>query len=137
MRTPAYYRLTSPLCLPIVLAHTSAVCSLSALTHNQLIWWYCLFRTSAIFGPLPLVLARVLFSHCAIAWLHRSYSNERKRNPQIEYALCFLQFEQYTVIKSTEELYFFSTADVKKRYCFRPWPMHQLHFYLSVDVSRR
>lgn len=68
---PAYYRLTSPLCLPIVLAHTSAVCSLSAVTHNQLIWWYGLFGTSAIFGPLPLVLARVLFhtvpSHVCIA----------------------------------------------------------------------
>lgn len=120
-RTPACYRLNPPSCLPMVLAHTSAMYFLSALTHNQLIRLPCSFKISASFWPFPLVLVRVLsnFSHCVSLLL-----KWEKNSHQTEYVLCFfLQCEQYKIIKSTEEVFFllflfffFFTADVKKIY---------------------
>lgn len=60
-----------------------------------------LFRITAIFWDhLPLVLVRVRsnFSHCGI---------REKKTPQTEYVLCFLQCEQYKIVKSAEEEVFF------------------------------
>lgn len=86
-RTPACYRLNSPFCLPMVLAHTSAVYSLSVLTHNRLLWLSCSFIISASF-----------FDHFPLCWL-RDLSNfsccgmfASKCTPQTEYVLCLFFF---------------------------------------------
>lgn len=50
----------------------------------------------------------------------------------------FLQCEQYKVIKSTEEVFFFFFLQLtwEKDIILNLWPMHQLHFLLSAHFRR-